>query len=51
MRGAKKFKEYYDIKPVTDEELEELLNDPPRTNKRRDKKSLKKAKRELYREF
>ncbi|MEM2345593.1 MAG: hypothetical protein QXN49_03370 [Archaeoglobaceae archaeon] len=49
MRHAKKFKEYFeDIKPVTDEELEELLDDPPKKNEKR--KNLKKAKKELYRE-
>lgn len=48
MKHSKKFKEYFeDIRPVTDEELEELLNDPPKKEKRKD---LKKAKKELYRE-
>jgi len=48
MKHLKKFKEYFeDIKPVTDEELEELLNDPPKKDEK--KKSLKKAKKELYR--
>lgn len=50
MRHSKKFKEYFeDIKPVTDEELEELLNDVPKGNEKR--KSLKKAKKELYRDY
>ena len=50
MKRAKKFRDYFeDIKPVTDEELEELLNDMPR--KRRGKREFKKAKRELYRDF
>ncbi|MDK2795541.1 MAG: hypothetical protein PWQ22_883 [Archaeoglobaceae archaeon] len=49
MKQAKKFKDYFeDIRPVTDEELEELLNDSPNKNERR--KKLKKAKKELYRE-
>ncbi|MEM0204107.1 MAG: hypothetical protein QXO16_08790 [Archaeoglobaceae archaeon] len=49
MKHSKKFREYFeDIKPVTDEELEELLNDSPRGEKR---KSLKKAKKELYKEY
>ncbi|MFN3384327.1 MAG: hypothetical protein ACK401_05470 [Archaeoglobaceae archaeon] len=50
MRHSKKFKEYFeDIKPVTDEELEELLNDPPKRGEKR--KSLKKAKKELYKDY
>lgn len=50
MRRAKKYKDYFeDIKPVTDEELEELLNDPPR--RRRSRREFKKAKKDLYREF
>jgi ribosomal protein L29 len=49
MKHAKKFKEYFeDIRPVTDEELEELLNDSPSKNERN--KKIKKAKKELYRE-
>ncbi|MEM4616870.1 MAG: hypothetical protein QXY19_07705 [Archaeoglobaceae archaeon] len=49
MKQAKKFKEYFeDIRPVTDEELEELLNDPPGRGEKN--KKLKKAKKELYRE-
>lgn len=49
MKHAKKFKDYFeDIRPVTDEELEELLNDSPNKNERR--KKLKKAKKELYME-
>ncbi len=49
MKHAKKFKEYFeDIRPVTEEELEELLNDSPSKNERN--KKLKKAKKELYRE-
>ncbi len=49
MKRAKKFKDYFeDIKPVTDEELEELLNDPPRRDKKGD---FKKAKKKFYREF
>ncbi len=51
MKRAKNFKDYFeDIKPVTDEELEELLNEPPR-KKRKGRREFKKAKRELYREF
>jgi len=50
MKRAKKYKDYFeDIKPVTDEELEELLNDPPR--RRRSRREFKKAKKDLYREF
>ncbi|AAB89952.1 MULTISPECIES: hypothetical protein [Archaeoglobus] len=49
MKRAKKFKDYFeDIKPVTDEELEELLNEPPR---RRNRGNFKKAKKEFYRDF
>lgn len=49
MKQAKKFKEYFeDIRPVTDEELEELLNDSPGRGEKN--KRLKKAKKELYRE-
>lgn len=56
MKRAKNFKDYFeDIKPVTDEELEELLNEPPlrRRGKGRGKgkKEFKKAKKELYRDF
>jgi len=40
MKWAKRLKEEMDIKPVTDEEFEELLDDKP---KRRDRK--KKGKR------
>ncbi len=51
MKRAKNFKEYFeDIKPVTDEELEELLNEPPK-RKRKGRREIKKAKKELYREF
>lgn len=50
MKQAKKYEEYFeDIKPVTDEELEELLNDPPR--KKKGRREFKKAKKELYQEF
>jgi len=49
MKRAKKFKDYFeDIKPVTDEELEELLNDPPRRGNRG---NLKKAKKKFYKDF
>ncbi len=49
MKRAKKFKDYFeDIKPVTDEELEELLNDPP---KRNSGENFKKAKKKFYRDF
>lgn len=48
MKRAKKFKDYFeDIKPVTDEELEELLNDPPRRNRG----NFKKAKKKFYKDF
>ncbi|MBO8180114.1 MAG: hypothetical protein H0Z19_06490 [Archaeoglobus sp.] len=49
MKRAKKFKDYFeDIKPVTDEELEELLNDPPKRNNR---ENFKKAKKKFYKDF
>lgn len=55
MKRAKNFKDYFeDIKPVTDEELEELLNEPAprrRGKGKRSKKEFKKAKKELYRDF
>jgi len=36
LRGAKKLDELVeDIKPVTDEEFEELLNEPPRKRRKR----------------
>ncbi len=35
----KEFKEYMDLKPLTDEEIEELLDDKPK--KKRKKKSSK----------
>ena len=50
MKKGRNYKEYFeDIKPITDEELMELLNDPPRKRKK-NKKDLKKAKKELYRD-
>ncbi len=35
MRWEKKLKEEMDLKPVTDEEFEELLNDRPKRRKRK----------------
>jgi hypothetical protein len=54
LRRAKKFEDWADLKPVTDEEFEELLNDPPRKNAKggRKKKSKKgRGKREFYDDF
>jgi len=53
LKRAKKFEEWLDLKPVTDEEFEELLNDPPRGdfrgNKKRKFKKIKK--KEFHREY
>jgi len=50
MKRAKKFQEYFeDIRPVTDEELEELLNDPPKPDRKN--KNFKKGKKDFYRDF
>jgi hypothetical protein len=38
LRRAKKFEDWMDLKPVTDEEFEELLNDPPKRGKVKKKK-------------
>ncbi len=57
MKRAKNFRDYFeDIKPVTDEELEELLNEPRKfgergRERRKNRKRIKKAKKELYRDF
>jgi hypothetical protein len=53
LKRAKRFEEWMDIKPVTDEEFEELLNDTPRKDfKGNRKKRLKKIKKqEFYREY
>lgn len=52
--NRKKFEDWLDLKPVTDEEFEELLNERPRRsedrgNRGRKKTRMKKAKKEhLY---
>ncbi len=54
LRRAKKYEDWMDLKPVTDEEFEELLNDPPRTNTKGGKKrKLKKNKnkKDFYDEY
>ncbi|MBO8181751.1 MAG: hypothetical protein H0Z28_03030 [Archaeoglobus sp.] len=53
LRRAKKFEEWLDLKPVTDEEFEELLNEPPRQEIRGNrKKKLKKLKKmEFQRDY
>jgi len=44
MKRLKKFEELYDLKPVTDEELKELLDDKPREERKRKKrKTFKKS--------
>jgi hypothetical protein len=50
LKRAKKFEEWLELKPVTDEEFEELLNDPPRKEVGR-KKRAKIKKREFYNEY
>lgn len=54
LRRAKKFEDWMDIKPVTDEEFEELLNDPPRNNTKggkRGKIKKNKGKKDFYDEY
>jgi hypothetical protein len=53
LKRAKKFEEWMDLKPVTDEEFEELLNDIPKQEiKGNRKKKLKKIKKkEFYSEY
>ncbi|MCD6492837.1 MAG: hypothetical protein J7K36_03420 [Archaeoglobaceae archaeon] len=49
LKKSKKFKDWVDLKPVTDEEFEELLNDPPKMKEsRKSKKKLKK--KEFYKD-
>jgi|GEM_PF-612741 hypothetical protein len=51
LKGKKKFEDWLNLKPVTDEEFEELLNERPRRSedRRRRKTRMKKAKKEhLY---
>jgi|GEM_PF-696220 hypothetical protein len=57
MKGAKKIKDYFeDVKPLTDEELEELLDDLSNKRSRgfkpgknsKGKKSFRKGKKEKY---
>ncbi|AGK60828.1 hypothetical protein Asulf_00819 [Archaeoglobus sulfaticallidus PM70-1] len=50
LKRAKKFEDWMDLKPVTDEEFEELLNDPPRQNfKGNRRKKMKKLKKKEFR--
>lgn len=44
-KRSKRVEELLDLKPVTDEELEDLLNDEPKSKKNNDKR--KKKKREF----
>jgi len=39
LKGAKRYQDWMeDLKPVTDEEFEELLNEPPKKNRRKRKR-------------
>ncbi len=43
MRRFKEYEEYLDLKPVTDEELEELLDEKPKKRKKKREKKLSKS--------
>jgi len=48
LKKSKKFREWVELKPVTDEEFEELLDEPKREKKGKSKKKIKK--KEFYRD-
>jgi hypothetical protein len=48
LKRAKKFEEWLDLKPVTDEEFEELLNDPPKKEFGGKKSKTKKIKKREF---
>jgi len=47
-RKSKKVEELLDLKPVTDEEFEELLNDRPKKEKGERRRGRKKSKFEEF---
>ncbi len=50
LKRSKKIEELLDLKPVTDEEFKELLDDRPRKNDK-EKGRRKRKKKDLFREF
>lgn len=50
LKRSKKLEEWMDLKPVTDEEFEELLDEPPRREQRGKKAKKKIKKKEYYRD-
>jgi len=47
LKRAKNFEDMLELKPVTDEEFEELLSDRPKRDYKKDKK-FKKGKKKFY---
>ncbi len=50
LKRSKKIEELLDLKPVTDEEFEELLDDRPRKNDK-EKKGKRKKKKNMIEEY
>lgn len=50
LKRSKKIEELLDLKPVTDEEFEELLNDKPKKNNRK-KEDRRKKRKSKFEEF
>lgn len=50
LKRSKKLEEWMDLKPVTDEEFEELLDELPKEQRKGKKAKKKLKKREFYRD-